>query len=279
MYSIIEIARSAGYHTYWLSNQTEHGMWGELIAALGKSADTFNFISGRGQIDNLSNPPDGDLLSPLQKTLDESRGPTLIFLHIMGSHFTYDARYPADFARFDQDTAFSANPDVNTYDNTILYTDHILQQIVGMLRQRPEPVGMVYFSDHGESPFFHIGHDPANFDNGLVEVPMAMWVSAAYDKLYPSILQTAHQNRGQPFMLDRLTPTLMTFAHIAAPFYQPADSLLSAAYKPQPRLTMEGAIDYDKLQLPYCLEVKLFAGKNIAAHCVPKPQTAPEKPN
>mgnify|MGYP003634187766 CR=1 FL=1 len=87
---------------------------------------------------------------------------TLIVLHIMGSHGpTYFRRYPKQHRKFSPDCPRSdiqncTNEElVNTYDNTILYTDFLLSKIIEQLTQLSQvkdvETSLLYISDHGES--------------------------------------------------------------------------------------------------------------------------------
>ena len=104
---------------------------------------------------------DVGMLSGLQNFIDRQEdGDILIVLHQMGSHGpAYYKRYPEAFRVFtpscDTNELENCSEDEigNTYDNTILYTDHFLGQVIEFLRgydDRFETV-MLYASDHGES--------------------------------------------------------------------------------------------------------------------------------
>ncbi len=270
MYSIVEMARGAGYKTAWISNQAQKGAWGYWMADLGASADSNMFVSGSHMMDENANPPDEIMLEPVKKALDTAGNtPTMIFVHLMGSHDFYQLRYPEGFGHFDGDQKFPV--DVNGYDTSILYTDEMLHKLIELLKTRPGPASLVYFSDHGESPYLGTSHDPGQFSIGHIEVPLMLWTSDAYRTRYPQIVQTARQNLDKPFMLDRLTPTLLTWAHIEAPFLDPANSLLDPAFTPHvPRLTMEGDVDYEALPQSYCEVTKAATGINPREPCLPK---------
>ena len=78
---------------------------------------------------------------------------------MMGSHGpTYYKRYPERFKKFLPacDTAdlqkCSREQIVNTYDNTILYTDFVISSAIDILKKFPQyETGLIYISDHGES--------------------------------------------------------------------------------------------------------------------------------
>ncbi|MFS1164272.1 phosphoethanolamine transferase, partial [Aeromonas salmonicida] len=88
------------------------------------------------------------------------QGNKLVAFHLMGSHGpTYYRRYPASERFFVPDCPRSdiencSNEElVNTYDNTIRYTDKVVAQLIEKLKslQTDYNVGLVYLSDHGES--------------------------------------------------------------------------------------------------------------------------------
>ncbi|RPI48296.1 MAG: phosphoethanolamine transferase, partial [Acidobacteria bacterium] len=70
----------------------------------------------------------------------------------------YKDRYPPEFQRFqpmcnDADVANQCTLEqlYNSYDNTILYLDHVLGGILGTLDRSGAPYVFIYVSDHGES--------------------------------------------------------------------------------------------------------------------------------
>jgi lipid A ethanolaminephosphotransferase len=106
---------------------------------------------------------DEALLPPLNEKLNTLTHPnTLIVLHMMGSHGpTYFKRYPQDKRVFEDDCQRSDIQNcseaqlVNTYDNTIAYTDYVLSKVIESLQSleatETARTAMLYVSDHGES--------------------------------------------------------------------------------------------------------------------------------
>lgn len=102
---------------------------------------------------------DEALLDGLEQKIAAVTKDTVIVLHMMGSHGpTYYKRYPDEFRKFlpTCDTADLQNCTreeiVNTYDNTILYTDFIIDSAIDVLKKFPQYAsGLIYISDHGES--------------------------------------------------------------------------------------------------------------------------------
>lgn len=104
---------------------------------------------------------DEDVVPLLAKNLSTYQsGYRLVVLHLGGgSHGPlYYKRHPPEFQKFepqcrDADVVNHCTQEeiYNSYDNSILYTDHVLGQIVGTLESAAVPYVMVYVSDHGES--------------------------------------------------------------------------------------------------------------------------------
>ena len=83
---------------------------------------------------------DENLLTGLAEKIDAMQGDAVIVLHMMGSHGpAYYKRYPAAFERFRpacKDSQFSRcqlSEIVNSYDNTIVYTDYVLAKLIELL--------------------------------------------------------------------------------------------------------------------------------------------------
>ncbi len=104
---------------------------------------------------------DEDVIPLLQENLRSYRsGQRFVVLHLGGgSHGPiYKDRYPPEFQKFqpmcnDADVANRCTIEqlYNSYDNTILYVDHVLGRIVQSLDASGAPYVLIYMSDHGES--------------------------------------------------------------------------------------------------------------------------------
>jgi lipid A ethanolaminephosphotransferase len=151
--NLLDILRTAGYEVLWLDN--DDGCKGVCDRVETRSMVEINdpkYCRDRYCHDEA-------LLDGLPEIIADIKKDTVIILHTMGSHGpTYYNRYPDKFKKFTPtcDTADIQNCSreriINTYDNTILYTDYIISSVIDMLRQHPEyESGLIYASDHGES--------------------------------------------------------------------------------------------------------------------------------
>lgn len=136
---------------------------------------------------------DDVLLHRLDNYVDSLHNDGLIVLHQMGSHGpAYYQRYPAEFRRFTptcdskqiQDCDHQAL--VNTYDNSLLYTDDMLSRTINKLKGLSDRfnVALVYLSDHGESlgeRGMYLHGAPYMFaPSQQTHIPLLMWMSPGY---------------------------------------------------------------------------------------------------
>lgn len=187
-YSIVEIAKAAGYNTYWLSNQRKYGAWDTPIAEMASATEHQVWINGNvGALNCETEYYDEALLDQIPVLTDKQN--TLIVIHLMGSHQTYAERYPQEYNIFQNDSEF------DQYDNSVLYNDKILQKIYARVSISPNFMGMIYFSDHGED-VTNGGHDPSRFTYKMIRVPLIMNFSQNFLQKNPQTYATlqAHQN-------------------------------------------------------------------------------------
>ncbi|WP_421266253.1 phosphoethanolamine transferase [Aeromonas veronii] len=130
------------------------------------------------------------LLEGLDQQIAGMKGNKLVAFHLMGSHGpTYFRRYPASERVFMPDCPRSdiencSNEElVNTYDNTIRYTDKVVGLLIDKLKSLESQyyVGLVYLSDHGESlgaMGLYLHGTPYKFaPDDQTRVPLLTWFS------------------------------------------------------------------------------------------------------
>ena len=160
-------------------------------------------------------------------------GTQLLVLHQLGSHGpSYFRRYPPAFARFqpscqhDDLRRCSREEIVNAYDNTLLYTDHVLAQLLARLRmQSGVDAALVYVSDHGESLgennlYLH-GIPYAIAPDVQKKVPMLMWLSDGFAAASGLALECLKQRATQPAAHDHLFHTLLALLDVRTGLYEP----------------------------------------------------------
>ncbi|MDX9707740.1 MAG: sulfatase-like hydrolase/transferase, partial [Azospira sp.] len=165
---------------------------------------------------------DGALVAGARHLTEGRPENTVLFLHQIGNHGpAYGKRYPAGFRRFEPtcDSAdlgrCSPQAIVNTYDNALLYTDHVLAQAIALLKEREatHDTALVYVSDHGESLgenglFLH-GMPYAIAPAVQKEVPMVMWLSAGYGTSFALDADCLRRRAAEPATHDHLFHTVL----------------------------------------------------------------------
>lgn len=131
-----------------------------------------------------------------------------VVLHQKGSHGpSYYTRYPNQFEQFKpvcKSVELNQCTDaelVNAYDNTILYTDYFLNQIIHMLESLQDtPTMLMYISDHGESLgeyglYLH-GTPYSIAPDVQKNIPFIVWMSSQFmDKSGVSMTRLRQQDR------------------------------------------------------------------------------------
>lgn len=92
--SIVDIAKKAGYKTYWFSNQGHCWVADTPITLVAETADVAKWTNQNIQTD----PYDESLLGFLD--LVNPNENNFIILHLMGSHIEYRNRYPYTFQQW-----------------------------------------------------------------------------------------------------------------------------------------------------------------------------------
>jgi KDO II ethanolaminephosphotransferase len=148
------------------------------------AADSVN--RGKAVLDSI-------LVAELEASMAKRpKGRQVVVLHTKGSHFSYTSRYPREFAKFQPecsgvDGSCSKQTMVNSYDNSILYTDTFLKSLMTSLADKKAV--LIYTSDHGETieenRHFHATPKPLAPPEQL-DVPLLFWASEPYLNANPA---------------------------------------------------------------------------------------------
>ncbi|APV50214.1 hypothetical protein BWI17_11265 [Betaproteobacteria bacterium GR16-43] len=193
------------------------------------------------------------LLDGLESKIRHETRDTLVVLHLKGSHGpAYYKRYPPAFEKFTPvcKTSDLSSCDVaalrNTYDNTILYTDHVIGETIKVLQKvaNQYATSLLYVSDHGESLgesglFLH-GMPYAVAPKEQTHVPMFAWVSPEFLKLERWDRGCMEKQTKVPRSHDNVYATVLGFMEIESVEYKPALDLFDPC-DPAPPTPMPSA--------------------------------------
>lgn len=249
--SFAAMARRAGFRTVLVSNQLRWGEFDTPITLMFKDVNDSYYLK-----EQVADSRDDQLLPTVEEKLSEAGGvPTLLFVHLLGSHMPFRHRYPAEAALFplpgetaDPHMPASVRQLTAEYDNSIAFTDRLLDALLARLKTLKRPTFLLYFSDHGEA-FYPgmpewVARDPDV--NASYEIPFWLWFSPEYRNARPEAAAGAQANRHQPHQTDRLIYTLLELAGITYLDFPEEESLLNPGYRPHPRFIHEGKIPYSR---------------------------------
>lgn len=214
------LAKAAGYHVSWLSNQPSNEGW---FSAIARTADEKIFINHGNWRD--SSAVDSDLAAPLDKRLNTtSPNHELIVIHLLGQHFHYAQRCPSSVAPFtgnDNDSVMQAMKAAgrsastrnsrNEYDNAVYCGSQALASLLDTLykARKDRAISAFYFSDHGQE----VGHNRdfsghSQEDESGYIIPVWTWVYQPGEKHQP------HRIEMQSYSLDKADQTMQQLLRI-----------------------------------------------------------------
>ena len=218
----MEIAKAAGYTTYWLSNQRKFGVYETPITVVASTADHEIWTNGSAKMEGVFF--DEELLNRFPR-IDPKKN-NFIVIHLMGSHQKYEKRLPSEYK------VFHGDDDINDYyDDTVLYTDHIVSEIYKKAKSYSSFMGMMYLSDHGEDPHIIGGHDPVNVNAQMLRIPAVVYVSDNYISRCKDIYSNLEANRDRYWSNDLLYELMVSLLRIeGAPHFNLKLDIASKEY-------------------------------------------------
>lgn len=235
---LLDIAQRAGYQVTWIDNNS--GCKGACDRVQKYQIPTQlkqKWCDAGGEcfdeilVDSLK-----DYLAHLDKNNPK---PQLIVLHQMGSHGpAYFKRSKTPYQPFQPTCNSNAIQGCsteelkNSYDNSIVYTDHVLAQIVETLKQQTQyQTGFWYLSDHGESTGEHglylHGAPYSMAPTQQTHVPMLMWFSDAWKQQNTQQVSCLKGQTEQARSQDHLFPSLLSLLDIKTQVTEAKNDMLA----------------------------------------------------
>jgi glucan phosphoethanolaminetransferase (alkaline phosphatase superfamily) len=237
--SMVDAFQEAGFKTYWIANQSASNPFIRRIAddADGKYFSVTDFDAA----DNY----DENLWIPMQQFLSQNDEKVLIVLHTLGSHFRYNFRYPANFEKFTPGLRGAFNLAaiskenrhlfVNSYDNSILYTDYFLASTIQKIDSLQAVSALIYLADHGENLSdtdknisLHAGLSYSKYD---FHIPFFVWTSEQYRRQYPEKTAAIIANKDKKLSASHLFDSFLDMAGITYPEQRLDSSIASGSLR------------------------------------------------
>lgn len=155
--SLVAMMKQAGYKTFWITNQQTMTKRNTMLTTFSEQADEQVYLNNNRNQNAAQY--DGDVIEPFNKALADAAPRKLIVVHLLGTHMSYQYRYPSTFDKFKDRDGVPAGvrddqlPTYNSYDNAVLYNDFVVSSLIKDYAKSDPNGFLMYLSDHGEDVF------------------------------------------------------------------------------------------------------------------------------
>lgn len=213
-----EIVKLSGYNTFWISNQSKVGLFDNIVGRYSELFDTSAFVGDKYAGMRRQNL-DEEIFALLFPLINRSSVKNNFYvIHLMGSHVDFKKRYPDSFNRFHseqyQDCPKNQRAVLSEYDNSILYNDSIVYELMNLYSNKEAIV--FYFSDHSIDLFDtsknYYGHarstDSLSVKAGT-NIPFMIYASPKYQKKFKDKMELIKKNLHSQYTTDNIIYTIM----------------------------------------------------------------------
>lgn len=238
--NVLDILHRTGVSILWKENDGGcKGVCKRIPTITVDATENKHLCNGRTCYDEV-------LLDNLDNEISQMTGnDKMVIFHMIGSHGpTYFERYPEEHRHFVPDCPRSdiencTNEElINTYDNTVRYTDYVLSLMAKKLNKYNDTYRTVllYVSDHGESLgeyglYLH-GTPYKLAPEQQTQVPLLLWMSPDFissEKINVSCLSDNARNRH--YSHDYLFSSLLGIWNIRTEMYNKERDILAECRK------------------------------------------------
>lgn len=223
--SFVTIFNKAGFKTSWIANQESV----DTYAYFMNECDTLIYVNGDKSVYTFDKWLDEDILPYLEEELRDDNPKQLHIVHSIGSHWWYNSHYTHEFEIYKpviESRVVSSNTQeemINSYDNTILYTDYFLKSTIDMIRDKKSV--LIFLSDHGES-LGEDGYYLHGTDRPELHHPAAfVWYSDKYAQSFPDFIGALKMNSDKRYSSDFLFHSIIDAADITTEYMNPELSI------------------------------------------------------
>jgi heptose-I-phosphate ethanolaminephosphotransferase len=259
--SLVSMMKQAGYKTFWITNQQTMTKRNTMLTTFSQQADEQVYLNNNRNQNAAQY--DGDVIEPFNKALADTAPRKLIVVHLLGTHMSYQYRYPPTFNKFTDRQGVPAGvrddqvPTYNSYDNAVLYNDFVVSSLIKDYAKSDPNGFLLYLSDHGEDVFDSPGHGTLGRNEAkptapMYTIPFMAWAS-------PKWRETHDWNfvgdLSRPYSSSHLIHTWADMAGLSFDELDRSKSLVSDDFKSRPLLIgnpyqdqRKGLIDFSLMQ-------------------------------
>ncbi|WP_339479302.1 phosphoethanolamine transferase CptA [Pseudomonas sp. RL_5y_Pfl2_73] len=240
--SLVSMMKQAGYKTFWITNQQTMTKRNTMLTTFSQQADEQVYLNNNRNQNSAQY--DGDVIEPFNKALADSAPRKLIVVHLLGTHMSYQYRYPPTFNKFTDRQGVPAGlrddqvPTYNSYDNAVLYNDFVVSSLIKDYAKTDPNGFLLYLSDHGEDVFDSSGHGTLGRNEGkptapMYTIPFMAWASPKWRESHD---WNFAGDLSRPYSSSHLIHTWADMAGLNFDELDHSKSLVSTDFKARPLL-------------------------------------------
>ena len=154
-------------------------------------------------------------------SLSKEHEKLFVMFQLQGSHFYYD-NFPEEFNEWSPNCKYDKGVEsdslyINGYDNTILYTDYLLNSMIDSLEKQEAIAAVWYVSDHGQTITATQGWHGSVCDENEYHVPLCIWYSDEYKLYNENAIKQLGNHIHTPINSDNIFYTICGMTHIELP--------------------------------------------------------------
>lgn len=243
--SIVSAFSEAGFKTLFISNQGANGSFMDFYASEAtKRVDLPSREAESGVVVGY----DTESIAHVKEYIASNNDDILIVIHSYGSHLQYHDRYTKEFEKYSPACSSSIQEKDkvalnNSYDNTILYSDYFLTQLIQTLDSTNVCGGFMYVSDHGEDLLDDARkrflHSSPTLTYYQLHIPYFMWFSDEYKQHYGQKYESALLNKTKAVTTGSVFHTILDIADIKTTYLKDDESIVSPMFTEKPRMFLD----------------------------------------
>lgn len=240
--SLVSMMKQAGYKTFWITNQQTMTKRNTMLTTFSEQADEQVYLNNNRNQNAAQY--DGDVIEPFNKALTDPAARKLIVVHLLGTHMSYQYRYPPSFNKFQDRDGVPPGvrddqvPTYNSYDNAVLYNDFVVSSLIKDYAKSDPNGFLLYLSDHGEDVFDSVGHTTLGRNENkptapMYTIPFMAWASPKWRENHNWNFAA---DLDRPYSSSHLIHTWADLAGLSSDELDRSKSLVSDSFKARPLL-------------------------------------------
>ncbi|MBU0522595.1 MAG: phosphoethanolamine transferase CptA [Gammaproteobacteria bacterium] len=238
--SVVSMMKQAGYKTFWITNQQTMTKRNTMLTTFSEQADEQVYLNNNRNQNAAQY--DGDVIAPFNKALADAAPRKLIVVHLLGTHMSYQYRYPPTFNKFTDRKGVPDGvrddqvPTYNSYDNAVLYNDFVVSSLIKDYAKSDPNGFLMYLSDHGEDVFDSVGHSTLGRNEAkptapMYTIPFMAWASPKWRETHD---WSFAGDLARPYSSSQLIHTWADLAGLSFDELDRSKSLVSDSFTPRP---------------------------------------------